>query len=176
MVNSCCLTEKTPDLGISTCLWKLYHPEKQMLPLYKHSHHRQTYPLIHVCRGGSMAHGQQSSEDVGLPLGRREEKTQCVKSRFSQQWGSVPWRKQGLLKERSRSIPGSNMRIGNLWGHRLQGVVGAHRVGENSSGDRAQVGSDARGTCLCHCQPREVPLQQVTSWPTSSPTRVLLRC
>lgn len=46
-----------------------------------------------------------------MAVGRREEMNQCVESRFSQQWGRLPWRKQGLLKGRPRSSEECNMMI-----------------------------------------------------------------
>lgn len=66
--------------------------------------------------------------------------------------------------------------IADVWGHRLLGAVGAPQVGEGFRRKSSGWHRCSGNLPLSPTKLREVPLQQVTSWPASSPTRGLLRC
>lgn len=107
-----------------------------------------TCSYMHAERG-SVACEQRSSN--GKWLWAEGKRRICMESRFfSQQRSRLLWRKQGLLKGRPRSSQECNMLIADVQGLQFLGMMDACKVGETSLGDRALVGTDAQGTCLCH--------------------------
>lgn len=98
---------------------------------------------------------------------------QCVEGRLSQQWCKVPWRRPGLLEGRSRSSQEQQVLLQMCPASGGTGGTSGWRILWEKEEWLAQM---PREPAFATSQLREVPLQQVTSWPASSPTRASLRC
>lgn len=150
-VNSGCVTEKTLDLG------RVHVPVEVISASQTGTSPSQTQPHQPAVPC-SLQPGPTRVRGVGARLVGSgalrswdvlwEGMSECVESRFSQQWCTA-WRRQGLLEGRWKSSQEQHVPLHMCGATGSWGQWGHLRL-EKALGERAVAGTDAQGTCLCH--------------------------